>query len=298
MGCRWVFTVKHKADGTIERYKARLVAKGYTQSYGVDYQKTFAPVAKLNTVRVLLSLAANQDWPLRQFDVKNAFLHGDITEEVYMDPPLSIPKYSDTAMVCKLKKALYGLKQSPRAWFGRFTKSIRNFDYKQSNSDHTLLLKHKRGKIIALIIYVDDMVVTDDDHEEILSLQQYLASEFEMKQLGDLKYFLGIEVARSKYGIFLSQGKYILDLLSETGMLGCKPVNTPIEQNHKLFECLSASPTDKGRYQRLVGKLIYLSHTRPDIAYAVSVVSQFMHDPRKPHMDCRTHIEIFKGCSG
>ena len=202
-----------------------------------------------------------------------------------MDPPPGIPKYSNTSMVCKLKKALYGLKQSPRAWFGKFTKSMRNFGYKQSNSDHTLFLKHKKGKITALIIYVDDMVVTSDDHEEISSLQQYLASEFEMKQLGDLKYFLGIEVARSKHGIFLSQRKYNLDLLSKIGMLECKPVNTPIEHNHKLFECLSASPTDKGRYQRLVGKLIYLSHTKPDIAYAISMVSQFMHDPRKPHMD-------------
>lgn len=290
VGCRWIFTVKQKADGTIERYKARLVAKGYTQSYGVDYQETFAPVAKLNTVRVLLSLAANQDWPLLQFDVKNAFLHGDITEEVYMDPPPGIPEYSDTTMVCKLKKSLYGLKQSPRAWFGRFSKSMKNFGYKQSNSDHTLFLKHRGGKITALIIYVDDMVVTGDDHGEISSLQQYLASEFEMKHLGDLKYFLGIEVARSKHGIFLSQRKYILDLLTETGMLGCKPINTPIEQNHKLFQCQSATSTDKQRYQRLVGKLIYLSHTRPDIAYSVSVMSQFMHDPRKPHMDAVERI--------
>ena len=118
-----------------------------------------------------MSLVDNQDWPLIQFDVKNAFLYGDLTEEVYMDPHPGIPKYSDTTIVCKLKKALYGLKQSPRAWFGRFTKSIRIFGYKQSNSYHTLFLKHKRGKITALIIYVDDMVVTSDDHEEISSLQ-------------------------------------------------------------------------------------------------------------------------------
>lgn len=290
VGCRWVFTIKHAADGTIERYKARLVAKGYTQSYGIDYQDTFAPVAKLNTVRVLLSLAANLNWPLLQFDVKNAFLHGELCEEVYMDPPPGISEYSTTSMVCKLKKALYGLKQSPRAWFGRFTKSMKNFGYKQSNSDHTLFIRHSQGKITALIIYVDDMIVTGNDYDSISRLQKYLASEFEMKKLGDLKYFLGIEVARSKHGIFLSQRKYILDLLSETGMLGCKPVNTPIEQNHKYFLCSSASCTDKGRYQRLVGKLIYLSHTRPDIAYAVNVVSQFMHDPRKPHMDAVERI--------
>jgi len=160
VGCRWIFTIKHKVDGTIDRYKARLVAKGYTQSYGVDYQKTFAPVAKLNTVRILLSLAANQDWPLLQFDVKNAFLHGGISEEIYMDTPPGMVD-SNGLKVFKLKKALYGLKQSPRAWFGRFTKSMKNFGYKASNSDHTLFLEKGEGKITALIVYVDDMIVKE-----------------------------------------------------------------------------------------------------------------------------------------
>ncbi|KAG8491344.1 hypothetical protein CXB51_014525 [Gossypium anomalum] len=192
VGCRWIVTVKHKVDGIVKRFKARLVAKGYTQSYIVDYQEIFAPVAKLDTIRVLLSLAANQGWPLIQFDIKNAFLHEDLVEEVYMDPPLGIEKYLETTMVCKLKKALYGLKQSPRAWFGRFMKSMKLFGYKQSNTGHTLFLKHRQGKVTALIIYVDDMVLTAD-----------------------------------------------------IGMLSCKLVTTPIEQNHKLYYYLGESPTDK-----------------------------------------------------
>ncbi|CAL9026722.1 unnamed protein product [Prunus brigantina] len=171
VGCKWVFTLKHKADGSIDRYKARLVAKGYTQTYGVDYLETFASVAKLNTVRVLLSLAANRDWPLLQFDVKNAFLHGDLKEEIYMDLPPGIPVTSKEGVVCKLRKSLYGLKQSPRAWFGRFAASMKKFGYVQN------------------------------DHAEMQNLQKYLASEFEMKSLGDLKYFLGIEVARSKHDV-------------------------------------------------------------------------------------------------
>jgi hypothetical protein len=140
VGCKWVFSIKHKADGSIERYKARLVAKGYTQTYGIDYQETFSPVAKLNTMRVLLSVAANLDWPLHQFDVKNAFLHGDLKEEVYMDIP---PGYmsSSTGIACRLQRALYGLKQSSRAWFGRFSMAMRKYGFQQSNSDHTLFLK-------------------------------------------------------------------------------------------------------------------------------------------------------------
>ncbi|XP_040362272.1 uncharacterized protein LOC112202395 [Rosa chinensis] len=285
VGCRWVYTVKHNLDGSVDRYKARLVAKGYTQKYGVDYDETFAPVAKINTIRVLLSLAANLDWPLQQFDVKNAFLHGDLHEEVYMDLPPGYGTSTGEQVVCRLKKSLYGLKQSPRAWFGRFTKFMKKIGYRQSNSDHTLFLKHRCGKVTALIIYVDDMVVTGDDFEEIQRLQDQLSLEFEMKDLGNLKYFLGIEVARGKDCIVLSQRKYVLDLLAETGMLDSQPVDTPIEQNHRLAEYFDQVPTNKARYQRLVGRLIYLSHTRPDLAYAVSVVSQFMHNPSKTHMD-------------
>ncbi|KAK3023127.1 hypothetical protein RJ639_042716 [Escallonia herrerae] len=181
VGCRWIYTVKYKADGTIECFKARLVAKGYTQTYGIDYTETFAHVAKINTVRVLLSLAANLNWPLQQFDVKNAFLHGKLSEEVYIElPPGCMMPKTDSQKVCKLQKALYGLKQSPRAWFGRFTKSMRAFGYHQSNSDHTLFLKKKQGKITALIVYVDDMVVTGNDPKEREALQGHLSREFKM----------------------------------------------------------------------------------------------------------------------
>ena len=143
------------------------MAKGYTQKYGIDYQETFSPVAKLKTVKVLLSLAANLNWPLHQFDVKNAFLHGDLEEEVYMDIPPGYTTSSKTEVVCKLQKALSRLKQSPRAWFGRFSLAMRKYGFTQSNSDHTLFLKHRLGKLTTLIIYVDDMIITGDDIEEI-----------------------------------------------------------------------------------------------------------------------------------
>ena len=171
----------------IDRYKARLVAKGYTQTYGVDYQETFAPVVKMNTIRVLLLLTVNMNWPLKQFNVKNA-----LEEEVYMDFPSGYGVENNCGKVCRLRKALYGLKQSPRTWFGRFAEAMKKYGYRQGNFDHTLFIKHGGDRVILFIIYVDDMVVTYDDLDEIEKLQMNIASKFEMKNLRGLKYFLGI----------------------------------------------------------------------------------------------------------
>jgi Reverse transcriptase (RNA-dependent DNA polymerase) len=290
VGCKWVYSIKYNEKGEIDRYKARLVAKGYTQTYGIDYEETFSPVAKLDTVRVILSLAANFDWPLHQFDVKNAFLHGDLKEDIYMDMPPGYTNRESKPRVCKLKKALYGLKQSPRAWFGRFCMAMKSYDYQQGDSDHTMFFKRTGGKIAILIIYVDDMIITGNDRVEIEKLEEKLNKEFEMKNLGGLKYFLGIEVSRNKTGITLSQRQYILDFLTEVGMLDCMPADTPMVQNLKFSNNHNQIPTNKERYQKLVGKLIYLSHTRPDISYAVGIVSQFMHDPKVEHMDAVVRI--------
>lgn len=291
VGCRWIFTVKHKADGSIERLKARLVAKGYTQSYGIDYQETFAPVAKLNTVRILLSLAVNCDWDLHQLDVKNAFLNGDLEEEVYMEIPPGFETTQNSNKVCRLQKALYGLKQSPRAWFGRFNKFIVKLGYKQCQSDHTMFVKFRtKEKIAILIVYVDDIILTGNDKEELVELKGHMAKEFEIKDLGPLRYFLGMEVARSRKGIVISQRKYVMDLLSDTGMTGSKPADTPIDAYNKIGTATNSAHVDRGRYQRLVGRLIYLAHTRPDIGFSVSVVSQHMNNPTEEHMDAVTRI--------
>jgi len=284
ISCKWVFTIKQNPEGKVERYKARLVARGYSQTYGIDYDETFAPVAKMGTVRTLISCAANFGWPLHQLDVKNTFLHGDLQEEVYMEIPPGFSKDVIAEKVCRLKKSLYGLKQSPRAWFDRFRCALCGMGYKQCNGDHTVFYRHSGRRIAILAVYVDDIIITGDDEVEVKRLKENLSKEFEVKDLGQLRYFLGIEVARSQKGILLTQRKYVLDLLNETGMLGCRPASYPIDPNHKLC-AESGDPVNKDRYQRLVGRLIYLCHTRPDISYAVSVVSRYMHDPRSGHLD-------------
>ncbi|CAL2272194.1 unnamed protein product [Prunus armeniaca] len=255
----------------------------------VQYSPDIHAKSKYPMSHYVSTYPANLNWLLLQFDVKNAFLHGDLKEEIYIDLPPSIFITFKEGVVCKLRKSFYGLKQSPSAWFGRFAASMKKFGYVQSNSDHTLFLKRHKGKLTALIIYIDDMIVIGGDQAEMQNLQKYLAYEFEMKSLGDLKYFLSIEVSRSKHGIFLSQRKYILDLLAETRMLDCKPIDTPSEQNHKLRLYSDQVPTGKEHYQLLVGKLSYLAHTCPDIAYVVSVVSQFMHSSSEDHMGAVMH---------
>ncbi|KAK8946894.1 hypothetical protein KSP39_PZI006799 [Platanthera zijinensis] len=299
VGCKWVYTVKHHPDGSVARYKARLVAKGYAQTQGVDYQETFAPVAKMNTIRVILSLAALRDWLLFQLDVKNVFLHGTLNEEVYMVPPPGFHSSADQRLVCRLRRSLYGLKQSPRAWADRFTKSMLRFGFQQSHADHTLFLRHRVGKMVALIVYVDDIVLTGDDVDGISEVKSFLNDQFEVTDLGHLRYFLGIEVARSSRCIYISQRKYILDLLQQTGLANSRPVDTPVEVSHRLADTEGEllSSTDASQYQRLVGKLIYLTMTRPDIAYVVGVLSQFMYSPRKPHWDAAIRVlHYLKGC--
>jgi hypothetical protein len=288
VGCRWVFTVKQNPDGTVDHLKARLVAKGFTQTYGFDYTETFSPVAKLNSIRIIISLAANLDWPLHQLDVKNAFLHGDLTETVYMTQPPGFESKGEC--VCHLKKSIYGLKQSPPAWFDKFSKAVVSHGMTRSQADHSVFFKKTRTGIVILVVYVDDIVITGSDKEGIQILINHLSSSFLTKDLGKLRYFLGIEVARSKAGISLSQRKYTLDILQDTGYLGSKPVATPMEPNLKLMPDEGDFVDDPDTYCRLVGKLIYLTITRPDISYAVSIVSQFMTNPRVPHMNAVIRI--------
>jgi hypothetical protein len=185
-GCKWVFIVKQTPEGKIDRYKARLVAKGYSQTYGIDYDETFAPVAKMGTVRTLISCVANFSWPLHQLDVKNAFLHGDLKEDVYMEIPPGFANKQTIGKVCRLKKSLYDLKQSPRAWFDRFRRVVCDMSYHQCNGDHTVFYKHQGSCMTILAVYVDDIVITGDDAKEIKKLKERLSRAFEVKDLGPL----------------------------------------------------------------------------------------------------------------
>ncbi|TYK26799.1 putative mitochondrial protein [Cucumis melo var. makuwa] len=198
IGCKWIYKIKTHSDDTIEHYKARFVAKGYLQEYIIDYEETFAHMARMTSIRSLLAVSAAKQWPFLQMDVKNAFLNGTLSEEVYMQPPpdTSPPPHE----VCLLRRALYGLKQAPRTWFAIFSSTITQLGFSSSPHDTALFTRHTPQGIVLLLLYVDDMIITGNDPQAISDLQHYLSQYFEMKDLGSLNYFIGLEVSRRSYG--------------------------------------------------------------------------------------------------
>jgi len=295
IGSKWVFRIKYNSDGTVERYKARLVALGNHQKEDIDFTETFAPVV---SVRLLLDVATAKDWKLHPMDVHNAFLHGDLKEDINMKPPPGF-KTTDPSLVCKLKKYIYGLKQAPRCWFEKLSTSLLKFGFTQSKKDYSLLTSIRGSKVLHVIVYVDDLVICGNYASVIAKFKAYLNKFFKMKDLGHLKYFLGIEVARSPEGIFLSQRKYCLDVIEECGLSGSKPAETPLEQNHKLASSTSPKFQEPEKYRCLVGRLVYLTHTKPEISYAVNMLAQFMQTPLSDHWDAAIRlVRYLKGCPG
>ncbi|KAD2204143.1 hypothetical protein E3N88_41639 [Mikania micrantha] len=285
IGLRWLFKIKRNADGEVSRYKARLVAKGYAQEYGKDFEETFSLVARFETIRLVLSLAAQHGWKVYQFDVKTAFLNGFLQEEVYVLQPLGFEIKGDEDKVYKLHKALYGLKQAPRAWYSRidtfFTKNV----YERSENEPTVYVKRSRNKELVIIcLYVDDIIYTESSNELVAEFKQHMMTEFDMTDIGILRYFLGLEVTQSNAGIFLSQRKYAKDLLNKFGMMNCKTVTTPMISNEKLQMDDGGAMVDSYMYRSLNGGLMYLTHSRPDISFAVGIVARFMQHPSTYHL--------------
>uniref|UniRef100_A0A2N9GWX8 Integrase catalytic domain-containing protein n=1 Tax=Fagus sylvatica TaxID=28930 RepID=A0A2N9GWX8_FAGSY len=290
VGCKWVYKLKYNSDGTIARYKARLVAKGFHQQYGVDFDETFSPVIKPPTVRLVLSLAVSLNWPLRQLDVKNAFLHGALKEEVYMTQPQGYIDSQHPSHVCKLLKSIYGLKQAPRAWFESFTSQLLHLGFSASTADSSLFI-YKNDNIIAyLLLYVDDIVLTSNTPTFLDHLIAQLSKIFDLKDLGQLHYFLGLQVTRTSAGLHLNQAKYASDLLKKHNMMDSKPAKTPSCPNTRLSLHEGDPLPDPHAYRSLVGALHYLTFTRPDISFSVHQVCQYMSAPTTIHLAAAKRI--------
>lgn len=240
IGCNWVYKLKFNSDGSFEIYKAPLVVLSNNQTEVVDYDEIFAHVAKMVTIRSFLEVDVSRDWEVHQMDVNNMFLHVYLDEEMYMCLSPGF-RTNDTNKVCRLPKFLYGLHQTPRCWFAKLNAALKDYGFHQSIKYYSLFTLDRQGTHLHALVYVDDLIITSSSSQVIQELKTYLSNYFHMKDLGVLKYFLGVEVARSLSGLYLCQRKYTLDIISEAGLMGAKPTSFPLEQNHKL-ELAKAKP--------------------------------------------------------
>jgi transposase InsO family protein len=291
IGCKWVYKTKRGADGSIIKHKARLVAKGYLQKFGVDYDETYAPVARYPSIRAILALTAHHDWELHQMDVKSAYLNGDLEEDIYMTQPEGYVVPGKDHLVCKLDKSLYGLKQAGRTWHLKIDVTLQRQGFTPLDADHCVYTKQDGQCITIIALYVDDLLIACSSLSELLEVKKRLTAQFDMEDLGEASFLLGIDIRRdrARRTISISQSAYIAALLERHGMSDCKSVSTPMDRDSKttLNQPAGQHPaTDKAirDYQAVIGGVMFaMICTRPDIAFAVTTLAQFASNPSPIH---------------
>lgn len=301
---RWVFVTKPDSGGETKDhvrgnnkdYRAHVVAKGFTQVAGIDYEEMFAPVARLDSLRLLLSLAATYDWEIHQIDIKSAYLNGLLDEEIYMEQPKGFEILGKENKVCRLRKAIYGLKQAGRQWHEHLQDSLRVFGFeKLISGDVSIFFKHNEGdQIIIILVYIDDMAIFGS-REHVQATKEFIGSRYKYTDLGEIKHFLGLRISRnrSKRTLTIDQTEYIQRIITRFDMENCRPVYTPLDSN----TVLAANPEKESDssltacYQQLIGSLMYaMLGTRPDICFTVNKLSQYGANPSHEHLLAAQHV--------
>jgi hypothetical protein len=280
VGTKWVFRNKQDEHGVVTRNKARLVAKGYAQVACLDFEETFTPVARLESIQILLAYAAHHSFKLFQMDVKSAFLNEPIMEKVFMEQP---PGFEDDRYpdhVYKLSKALYGLKQAPRAWYECLRDFLIANAFKVGKPNPTLFTKTCDGDLFVFQIYVDDIIFGSTNQKSCEEFSRVMMQKFEMSMMGELNYFLGFQVKQLKEGTFISQMKYTQDLLKRFGMKDAKPAKTPMGTDEHLVLNKGGKSVDQKAYRSMIGSLLYLCASRPNIMLSVCMCARFQSEPR------------------
>ncbi|GJV20256.1 retrovirus-related pol polyprotein from transposon TNT 1-94 [Tanacetum coccineum] len=290
IGTKWVFRNKLDENGIVSRNKARLVAQGYNQQEGIDYDETYAPVARLESIRILLAYACALDFKLFQMDVKSAFLNGFINEEVYVAQPPGFIDFEKPDHVYKLKKALYGLKQAPKAWYDRLKAFLIKHEYKMGMVDNTLFTKKRSSNLIIVQIYVDDIIFILTCQDMCDEFAKIMHDEFEMSMMGELNFFLGLQIKQIEDGIFFNQSKYIKEMLKKFGLEESKPMKTPMSSDTKLTKDEECESVDSTKYRGMIGSLLYLTASRPDIMFSVCLCARFQEAPKTSHLEAVKRI--------
>ncbi|KAD4584712.1 hypothetical protein E3N88_22313 [Mikania micrantha] len=283
IGTKWVFRNKTDENGQIVKNKARLVVQGFSQEEGIDYDETFAPVARLEAIRLFLAYAALNKLKVFQMDVKSAFLYGKIKEEVYVCQPPGFEDNKHPDWVYKLDKALYGLKQAPRAWYDTLSTFLLQNNFTRGSIDKTLFIK-KVGQHKLLQIYVDDIIFASSDPKLCAEFTELMTKNFEMSAMGELQFFLGLQIKQSPDGIFIHQSKYTKELLKKFDLQNCKPCSNPMSSTTQLDADVKGKSVDETLYRCMIGSLMYLTASRPDIMFATCVCARFQAAPKESHL--------------
>lgn len=284
IGTKWVFRNKKDEDGVVVRNKARLVAKGYCQEEGIDYEETFAPVAQIEAIRIFLAFATHRGFKVYQMDVKSAFLNGKLQEEVYVQQPPGFESLEYPNHVYYLDKAQYGLKQASRAWYERLSTFLLDNKFEKGTTDTTIFYKKRKGEILLVLIYVDDIIFGSTNKKYCDKFSKLMESEFEMSMMGELNFFLGLQIKQSEEGIFINQAKYVNDILSKYKLSDCSVKKTPMSPGSKLDSDPSGKSVECKLYRGMIGSLLYLTASRPDIMFATCLCARFQANPKESHL--------------
>ncbi|GKC27598.1 retrovirus-related pol polyprotein from transposon TNT 1-94 [Tanacetum coccineum] len=284
------FRNKLDENGIVSRNKARLVAQGYNQQEGIDYDETHTPVARLESIRILLAYACALDFKLFQMDVKSAFLIGFINEEVYVAQPPGFIDFEKPDHVYKLKKALYGLKQASKIWYDRLKAFLIKHEYKIGMVDNTLFIKKKSSNLIIVQIYVDDIIFGSTCQDMCDEFAKIMHDEFKISMMGELNFFFGLQIKQMDDGIFFNQSKYIKEMLKKFGLDDSKLMKTPMSSNTKLMKDEECESVDSTKYQGMIGSLLYLTASMPDIMFSVCLCARFQEAPKTSHLEALKRI--------
>ncbi|GJU31232.1 putative ribonuclease H-like domain-containing protein [Tanacetum coccineum] len=281
---KWVYKNKKDERGIVIKNKARLVAQGYTQEEGIDYDEVFAPVARIEAIRLFLAYASFKDFVVYQMDVKSAFLYGKIEEEVYVcqPPGFEDPDFPDR--VYKVEKALYGLHQAPRAWYETLSTYLLDNGFQRGKIDKTLFIRRDKGDILLVQVYVDDIIFGSTKKSLCTKFEKMMHKKFQMSSMGELTFFLGLQVKQKEDGIFISQDKYVTEILKKFGFSDVKTASTPMETHKPLLKDADGEDVDEHLYRSMIGSLMYLTSSRPDIMFAVCACARFQVNPKSSHL--------------
>ncbi|GJW32041.1 retrovirus-related pol polyprotein from transposon TNT 1-94 [Tanacetum coccineum] len=287
---KWIYKVKLNEYGDVLKNKARLVAKGYRQEEGIDFEESFSPVARIEAIRIFIANSASKNMTIYQMDVKTAFLNDELKEEVYVSQPEGFVDPDHPTHVYRLKNALYGLKQAPRAWYDTLSRFLLDKKFSKGAVDLTLFTR-KIGKHILLVqIYVDDIIFASTDPKACDIFSNDMSSKFQMSMMGQMSFFLGLQVSQSLGGIFINHSKFALEILWKFGMDSCDPVDTPMVDRLKLDEDLLRTLVDQTHFRSMVGSLMYLTASRPDLVFAVCMCTRYQESPTKKYLEALKRV--------